>query len=254
MVVGERCRGRRGQGGVTVDQPASVSLRRRHGDGPGPVRPEIARSWKRCELSGVSPGVSLDLSYDDFDRQSRLVRGAQDGLDRLAVELDHTRTCVILADAQARIAPMGSERVSTWDTCAPSERGTLVRWHHRSAPTTSAPEAAAMPLVDYRCGACGATREVFAAAPVADVVECAACGGEARRQFGLGGLLGVRPARQARDRLDRERAGRVPMDAAARQRLREHQHGHDHDHAHQHGHDHQHHAGDQGAAIQEEEQ
>jgi sigma-54 dependent transcriptional regulator, acetoin dehydrogenase operon transcriptional activator AcoR len=51
----------------------------------------------------VSPGVSLDLSYDDFDRQSRLVRAAQDVLDRLAVELDDTRTCVILADAQARI-------------------------------------------------------------------------------------------------------------------------------------------------------
>ncbi len=67
------------------------------------MRPEIAKSWQRCERIGVSPGVSLDPSYNDFDRQSRLVRAAQDVLDRLAAELDDTRTCVILADAEARI-------------------------------------------------------------------------------------------------------------------------------------------------------
>ena len=67
------------------------------------MRPEIAKSWKRCELIGVSPGVSLEPSYDDFDRQSRLLRAAQDVLDRLATELDDTRTCLILADAEARI-------------------------------------------------------------------------------------------------------------------------------------------------------
>jgi putative FmdB family regulatory protein len=113
-----------------------------------------------------------------------------------------------------------------------------------------------MPLVDFRCDACGVTHEVFAASPVADTVACPACGGAARRQYGMGGLLGVRPARRARDRLDRERATRTPMDAAARQRLRDHQHGHDHDHdhGHDHGHGHPHHAGDQGATIKEEEQ
>jgi transcriptional regulator of acetoin/glycerol metabolism len=74
--------------GVTIDQA---------------VRPEIAKSWKRCELIGVSPAVSLDPSYDEFDGQSRLVRAAQDVLDRLAAELDDTKTCVILADAEARI-------------------------------------------------------------------------------------------------------------------------------------------------------
>ena len=77
-----------GKGGVTIDQA---------------VRPEIAKSWKRCELIGVSPAVSLDPSYDDFDGQSRLVRAARDVLDRLAAELDDTKTCVILADAEARI-------------------------------------------------------------------------------------------------------------------------------------------------------
>jgi transcriptional regulator of acetoin/glycerol metabolism len=69
----------------------------------GAVRPEIEKSWKRCELIGVSPAASLDPCFDEFDGQSRLVRAAQGVLDRLAAELDDTRTCVILADAEARI-------------------------------------------------------------------------------------------------------------------------------------------------------
>ena len=95
-----------------------------------------------------------------------------------------------------------------------------------------------MPLVDYRCGSCGATHEVFATSPVVDRITCPACGGGAQRRYGLGGLLGVRPARKAKDRLDRERATQVPMDAAARQLLRDHQHGHDHHHGHDHPHAH----------------
>ncbi len=98
-----------------------------------------------------------------------------------------------------------------------------------------------MPLVDYRCDACAAVVEIFAPSPVADTIDCPDCGGAARRRFGLGGLLGVRPARQAKDRLDRERATRAPMDAASRQRLREHQHGHDHHHGPDHNHDDHHH-------------
>jgi hypothetical protein len=100
-----------------------------------------------------------------------------------------------------------------------------------------------VPLVDYRCDDCTAVHEVFASSPVVDTIACPACGAAARRRFGLGGLLGVRPARQAKDRLDRERATKAPMDPASRQRLREHQHGHDHHHGpdhdhHHHGHDH----------------
>jgi putative FmdB family regulatory protein len=110
-----------------------------------------------------------------------------------------------------------------------------------------------VPLVDYRCDSCGSTREIFAASPMADVIACPECGGATRRQYGLGGLLGVRPAKRAKDRLDRERATRVPLDAADRQRLHDHQgghdrtHGHDHTHVHDHPHrhdphDHDHHA------------
>jgi putative FmdB family regulatory protein len=96
-----------------------------------------------------------------------------------------------------------------------------------------------VPLVDYRCDACATVHEVFAPSPVVDTIACPACGRAAQRRFGIGGLLGVRPARQAKDRLDRERATKAPMDATSRQRLREHQHGHDHHHDdHHHGHDH----------------
>jgi len=95
-------------------------------------------------------------------------------------------------------------------------------------------------LVDYRCDVCAATHEVFASSPVADAIVCPACGATARRRFGLGGLLGVRPARKAKERLDRERATKAPLGAAARQRLLDHQRGHDHDHGHHHSHDHHH--------------
>ena len=92
--------------------------------------------------------------------------------------------------------------------------------------------------MDYRCGACAATHEVLAAFPIAAAIACPACGETARRRFGLGGLLGVRPARKAKEGLDRERAIKAPLDAAARQRLRDHQHGHDHHHVgHQQSHD-----------------
>ena len=90
-------------------------------------------------------------------------------------------------------------------------------------------------LVDYRCDGCDRVHEVFAPSPVADAITCPECGAVARRRFGLGGLLGVRPARTAKDRLDRERATKPPLDAAGGQRLRHH-HGHDHHHSHHHHH------------------
>jgi hypothetical protein len=105
-------------------------------------------------------------------------------------------------------------------------------------------------LVDYRCDGCAATHEVVASSPVADSIVCPECGMLARRRFGIGGLLGVRPGRAAKDRLDRERATRAPLDAPARRRLQDHLHGHDHvahqhdadghEHHHDHHHDHDH--------------
>jgi hypothetical protein len=96
-------------------------------------------------------------------------------------------------------------------------------------------------LVDYRCDGCAATHEVVASSPVADSIVCPQCGALARRRFGIGGLLGVRPGRAARERLDRERATKAPLDVPARRRLQDHLHGHSHDHvAHQRDTDGQH--------------
>src|SRR5205823_6972822 len=89
--------------GGTIDRSSSSGPLRHRRDDACLVRPEIAKSWRRCELIGVSLGASLEPSYDDFDRESRLVQASQGVLDRLAAELDDTRTCVILADADARI-------------------------------------------------------------------------------------------------------------------------------------------------------
>jgi putative FmdB family regulatory protein len=92
-----------------------------------------------------------------------------------------------------------------------------------------------MPLVDYRCEPCTTTHEVFTTSPVPEAIACPLCGGPARRRFGLGGLLGVRPARGARERLDRERA----MQPKDQRHQSHHHHDHDHDgHHHGHGHDH----------------
>jgi hypothetical protein len=92
--------------------------------------------------------------------------------------------------------------------------------------------------VDYRCDGCGATHEVYASSPVADDIVCPDCGATARRRFGLGGLVGVKPSRKAKDLLDRERATKAPLDAGERRRLQEHLHGHGHHHADHHDHHH----------------
>jgi len=112
----------------------------------------------------------------------------------------------------------------------------LEAWPRRRSSFAGIAEVAPVPLVDYRCETCAAVQEIFAPSPVAETAVCQMCGGVARRQFGLGGLLGVRPARQAKDRLDRERATMAPAPAGAHPHHHDH-HGHDHHHDHGHGHD-----------------
>jgi putative FmdB family regulatory protein len=93
-----------------------------------------------------------------------------------------------------------------------------------------------MPLVDYRCKGCATTHEIFVGSPVPDSIECPSCGGAARRKFGLGGLLGVRPARRARERLDQERATQ-PKDHGPHDHHHHDHHQLHHEHDHQHGRD-----------------
>ncbi|MFG1646358.1 sigma-54-dependent Fis family transcriptional regulator [Amycolatopsis sp. NPDC049252] len=68
------------------------------------LRSEIAQSWRRAELSGLSPGSALDrLDVADVDSRSRLLRAASPVLDELARQLAGTRFCVVLADHECRI-------------------------------------------------------------------------------------------------------------------------------------------------------
>ena len=68
------------------------------------VRPEIADSWRRSKLSGVSPDCVPTVPMDDLsERGSRLLHVARPVLDRLAEELAGTVTSMIVTDAQARI-------------------------------------------------------------------------------------------------------------------------------------------------------
>ncbi|SEF21624.1 Transcriptional regulator of acetoin/glycerol metabolism [Amycolatopsis pretoriensis] len=68
------------------------------------LRTEIAQSWRRAELSGLSPASSVErLDFADVDSRSRLLRAASPVLDELARQLADTRFCVVLADDECRI-------------------------------------------------------------------------------------------------------------------------------------------------------
>lgn len=68
------------------------------------VRPEIAASWRRSKLSGVSPDRVPVVPVDDLnERSSRLLHVARPVLDRLAEELAETVTSIIVTDPDARI-------------------------------------------------------------------------------------------------------------------------------------------------------
>ncbi|MBK1784762.1 sigma-54-dependent Fis family transcriptional regulator [Prauserella cavernicola] len=68
------------------------------------LRLEIAQSWRRAELSGLTPNGAADrLEVHDIDTSSRLLRAATPVLDEVARHLDDTRLCVVLADRDCRI-------------------------------------------------------------------------------------------------------------------------------------------------------
>ncbi|MEU1520329.1 helix-turn-helix domain-containing protein [Streptomyces sp. NPDC005811] len=71
------------------------------------MRPEIARSWWRSELSGLSPTApNLRLEPDAVDGRSRLVAAAEPVLADLATEIGDADFCVLLADRESRIVNM----------------------------------------------------------------------------------------------------------------------------------------------------
>ncbi|MCD2114598.1 GAF domain-containing protein [Rhodococcus rhodochrous] len=79
---------------LTLDAPVSDTRRKE----------VIARSWKRSSACGVTPGMDLQLPYDqDFDEDSRLLRAAQPVLERLISMIPNTSHSVLLADPDGRL-------------------------------------------------------------------------------------------------------------------------------------------------------
>jgi sigma-54 dependent transcriptional regulator, acetoin dehydrogenase operon transcriptional activator AcoR len=71
---------------------------------PQRARGVIADSWRRSQLSGLSPSSTVDaLKADDYDTASRLLRAAEPVLNKMAAALDGWDYCVMLADRDARI-------------------------------------------------------------------------------------------------------------------------------------------------------
>lgn len=69
---------------------------------PG-IRSEIQNSWRRCQLTGITPGTE-DIPYStDLPEDSRLRRAAHPVVNRLAEQLADSPATVLLADNNARI-------------------------------------------------------------------------------------------------------------------------------------------------------
>src|SRR5262245_7618926 len=98
---------------------------------PQRARGVIADSWRRSQLSGLSPSSSVDaLKADDYDAASRLLRAADPVLDKMAGALDGWDYCVMLADRDARIVATrwGSPRMRReFELMGEALHGTLFR-------------------------------------------------------------------------------------------------------------------------------
>ncbi|GGZ50787.1 siderophore-interacting protein [Streptomyces inusitatus] len=67
-------------------------------------RPEIALSWRRSELSGLTPAApEIRVDPDAVDRRGRLATAAGPVLTELADQLGDASFCVVLADRASRI-------------------------------------------------------------------------------------------------------------------------------------------------------
>lgn len=71
---------------------------------PSPPRPEIALSWQRSRMSGLSPcAPAVRVDPDAVDASGRLATAARPVLAELAEQLGGLAFCVVLADRASRI-------------------------------------------------------------------------------------------------------------------------------------------------------
>jgi transcriptional regulator of acetoin/glycerol metabolism len=90
----------------TRQEPATVDPARakagfvESGQGGEDLRPEIAVSWWRSQLSGVKPEIPVEAmtSAEILDADERLRRSVQPILDELATNLAGTNSAIVLAD------------------------------------------------------------------------------------------------------------------------------------------------------------
>ncbi|TVT25152.1 hypothetical protein FNH05_32295, partial [Amycolatopsis rhizosphaerae] len=68
------------------------------------LRPEIAVSWRRSRLHGLTPELDpARVSITEVDHSSRLMTAGRAVLDELSRQLEGTQFCVLLADRDCRI-------------------------------------------------------------------------------------------------------------------------------------------------------
>ncbi len=88
----------------------------RHRASADSLRPEIASSWLRSRLSGVSPTSPPKVACADEIHPGRLAAAAERVLHSLADDLSDTGAALVLADGDARIftTQAGNPSVQTW--------------------------------------------------------------------------------------------------------------------------------------------
>jgi transcriptional regulator of acetoin/glycerol metabolism len=120
---------------TTVDAPSAVLLRMREhlldtGDfsETQTLRPEIAGSWRRCVMNGLSPDVAAQPEAGSVNRDGVLARVARGVLSRRAEQLAGTATGLLVADRTGVVVDRwtGDEGLAKLLDTSGSDRGWLL--------------------------------------------------------------------------------------------------------------------------------
>ncbi len=100
------------------------------------LRPEIAASWKRSELAGLTHEMVLErLQIGDFESSSRLLTAAVPVLDGVARDLTGLTYSLLLADADCRIVGRWCDRPTIDSTLQRAGAVTGSRWKESDVGT-----------------------------------------------------------------------------------------------------------------------
>ncbi|MDF3306779.1 helix-turn-helix domain-containing protein [Rhodococcus sp. T2V] len=100
------------------------------------LRPEIAASWKRSEIAGLTHEMVLErLQIGDFESSSQLLTAAVPVLDGVARDLTGLTYSLLLADADCRIVGRWFDRPTIDDTLQRAGAVTGSRWRESDVGT-----------------------------------------------------------------------------------------------------------------------